>query len=147
MDLCDKTLKQIIDEIRNDSIFRKDNILTPIAYFLLSQIFIEILESVQFLHENHIIHRDLNPYNIMLKINSNIKCFIRIVDFGLVAIHELVGQSHSSNQGNIEYIASKVFDGRIYDTKADIYSLGILLSHLFDIDIEKVCINQFLNNS
>jgi hypothetical protein len=137
MNLCDKTLKQIIDEIRNDSIFRKDNILTPTGYFLLSQIFIEILESVQFLHQNHIIHRDLNPYNIMLEIKSDIQCFIRIVDFGLIAIHEFADQSHSSNKGNIDYIAPEVLDGRIYNTKVDIYSLGILLSDLFDIDIKK----------
>jgi hypothetical protein len=35
-------------------------------------------------------------------------------------------------------MAPEVFDGRIYDTKADIYSLGKILGHLFDIDVQKL---------
>jgi tRNA A-37 threonylcarbamoyl transferase component Bud32 len=136
MDLCNKTLEQIIDEIRENTDLKKDKILTPIGYYLLSQIFIEILECVQFLHENNIIHRDLNPYNIML--TRDRKIFIRIVDFGLIAIHEFADQTHSSDEGHPDYMAPEVFDGRIYDTKADIYSLGKILGHLFDIDVQKL---------
>ncbi len=80
--------------------------MTPIGYYLLSQIFIEILECVQFLHENNIIHRDLNPYNIMLMRGR--KIFIRIVDFGLIAIYEFADHTHSSNKGNFDYIAPEV---------------------------------------
>jgi serine/threonine protein kinase len=137
MDLCDKTLKEIIEEIRSDSILKDDNILTPIGYYIASQLFIEILESVQHLHKNNIIHRDLNPSNIMLKIPENFESFIKIVDFGLIAIHESADQTHSSDKGNYDYIAPEVFDGRKYDTKADIYSLGKISSELFDFEINE----------
>jgi serine/threonine protein kinase len=137
MYLCDKTLKQIIEEIRREFISKTDRILTPIGYYITSQLFIEILESVQYLHIYNIIHRDLNPYNIILKIPENFESFIKIIDFGLIAIHEFADQKHSSDKGNIRYIAPEVFEGRIYDTKADIYSLGILLSELFGFEINE----------
>jgi serine/threonine protein kinase len=61
----------------------------------------------------------------MLKRDKGKKC-IRIVDFGLMAVHEYSDQTHSSDKGNYDYIAPEVYDGRIYDTKADIYSFGII---------------------
>jgi serine/threonine protein kinase len=137
MDLCDKTLKEIIEEIKSDSVFKGDDILTPIGYYIVSQLFIEILESVRYLHKSTIINRDLNPSNIMLKIPENFESFIKIVDFGLIAIHEFQNQTHSSDKGNYDYIAPEVLYGRKYDTKADIYSLGILLNELFDFDVNE----------
>jgi hypothetical protein len=135
MDLCDKTLENIIEDIRNCSNLMKNRTLTPIGYYTASQLFVEILESVQYLHENSIIHRDLNPNNIMLMRDN--ERIIRIVDFGLIAIHEFADQSHSSDKGHIKYAAQEVLNGRKYDTKADIYSLGILLGELFRINNNK----------
>jgi serine/threonine protein kinase len=148
MDLCDITLQEIIDKIKSEvknseevkikRVKKKcEDISTPIGYYIASQLFIEILESVQYLHENNIIHRDLNPYNIMLKIPKNFESFIKIIDFGLIAIHESADQTHSSNKGNIVYIAPEVYDGNKYDTKADIYSLGIILNELFRFDVNE----------
>jgi serine/threonine protein kinase len=73
----------------------------------------------------------------MVKRNKAKGRYIRIVDIGLIAIHEFADQKHSSDKGNIDYIAPEVFEGKIYDTKADIYSLGILLGELFEINDNK----------
>jgi serine/threonine protein kinase len=148
MDLCDKTLKQIIDIMRSDAKFIDRDLLTPIGYNIARQLFIEILESVEYLHQNNIIHRDLSPYNIMLKIPKNFDGFIKIVDFGLMALHEYAEQSHTQDRGNIRYAAPEVLDGKKYDTKADIYSLGRILGELFYLDYtiyEYKKLNQVLN--
>jgi serine/threonine protein kinase len=88
MDLCGKALRQFIDEIHCDIEYKKDGVMTLIGYYIASNLFIEMLESVQYLHENNIIHRDLNPCNIMLSKDIYISNSIKIVDFGLMAINE-----------------------------------------------------------
>jgi serine/threonine protein kinase len=133
MGFCDKTLEDVINEINNDYYMKANRVLTPIGYYIASQLFIEILEGIQYLHEHNVIHRDLNPMNIMLENDMSNGKFIKIVDFGLIAIHEFAEQLHSPDIGNIEYVAPEILDGRKYDTKADVYSLGIILRQLFDI--------------
>ena len=136
MELCDKTLQKLTIEINNDSNIKDNENLTQIGYYIASQLFIEILECVFYLHKNKIIHRDLNPHNIMIKMNGENNRFIKICDFGLIAIHKFAQQSHTKDRGHISYAAPEVLIGRKYDTKADIYSLGIILINLFNIDID-----------
>jgi alpha-tubulin suppressor-like RCC1 family protein len=135
MELCDKTLMYIIEEISKDLYFKKDNSLTQIGYYVASQLFIEILEGVQFLHEHNIIHRDLNPYNILLKKDVN-KKFIKIGDFGIVAVHTSSEQTHGLYKGKQGYIAPEVreLETGNYDTFADIYSLGRIFMQFFCIE-------------
>jgi hypothetical protein len=133
MELCDKTLDKIIDEIESDSNMKNDGVLTPIGYYIASQLFIEIIEGMQHLHKHNIIHRDLNPNNIMLLWDLNTSRIIKIVDFGLIAFHEYAEQLHSQEKGTMKFIAPEVDCGQVYDTKADIFSLGIILQRLFDI--------------
>jgi hypothetical protein len=154
MELCDKTLEKIIDELESNSFFKNNGTLTPVGYCIASQIFIKLLECVQYLHEHNIIHRDLNPMNIMIrdiihsdsyninsfikikKVDQDSKSMIRIVDFGLISMHEYAEETHTQDVGNIKYMAPEV-DNNLYNTKADIYSLGIVLKNLFDIDMDK----------
>jgi serine/threonine protein kinase len=149
MDLCDRTLDDIKEEIHNDSNMKaresENGTFTPIGYFLASQLFVEIIECVQHLHKSNppLIHRDLNLSNIMLKRDEKSNRFIKIVDFGLATIHEFAEKSHSKDKGKNRYIAPEVVDSRKYDTKADIYSLGIVLKLLFDVDMNRLvlCVN------
>ncbi len=133
MQLCDKTLEDIIDHFENDSSLKNDEMLTPLGYYIASQLFIEILEAVNHLHEHKppLIHRDLKPGNILLNRKSKDR-FVKIGDFGLATLHEMIGQSHTSDVGTAKYIAPEV-DTKEYTTKADIYSLGAILMELFDI--------------
>jgi hypothetical protein len=152
MELCDTTLQQIIDEIQSDINFRNKikDILTPIGYYIASQLFIEIVKGVQYLHKNNIIHRDLNPNNILIKREEffdfiyrkgKIRSFVKIGDFGLIAIHKYAQQPHTRDRGTLKYMAPEVKkrleDNTNYDFKADIYSLGFILEDLLNIDIKR----------
>ena len=112
------------------------------GYYISSELFIEILESVDYLHKQNVIHRDLKPENILLTDGQNGR-FIKIADFGLSVIHEFVSQSHTTGCGTLKYIAPEVVQSTKYDTKADIYSLGVIVQELFNITINKFVI--FLN--
>jgi alpha-tubulin suppressor-like RCC1 family protein len=136
MELCDETLDEIIKEIAKDSNLKSTHDLTPLGYYFASHIFIEILEGVNYLHKQNpqIIHRDLKPSNILLK-KVDKKTYVKIADFGLIAIHEYAEQTHTRDLGSLRYMAPEIMQSRKYDTKADIYSLGIILQQLFFIDM------------
>ncbi len=70
---------------------------------------------------------------------------VKIADFGLIAIHKFSKQSHTKDQGTPKYTVSEVRDSRKYDTKADIYSLGIIFQNLFDLDLTRQ--KNYLKNS
>jgi alpha-tubulin suppressor-like RCC1 family protein len=135
MELCDFTLKDVIKSLNSDEKTKNGQILTEIGYYIASELFIEILECVDFLHKQNIIHRDLKPENILLKNEPKSNRFIKIADFGFVAIHEFAEQSHTIDKGTPKYMAPEVINSKKYDLKADIYSLGIVLKNLIDLDI------------
>jgi serine/threonine protein kinase len=136
MELCDKNLDEIIEEIANDSNLKSNNDLTLLGYYFASHIFIEIAEGVNYLHNQNpqIIHRDLKPSNILLKKENN-KTYVKIADFEIIAIHEYAQQTHTKDLGSFRYMAPETMHSGNYDTKADIYSLGIILQQLFFIDM------------
>ncbi len=142
MELCDKTLDDVIKEYKNDSILKTAEALTTIGYYIASRIFIQILQGVNYLHTQRlhiepIIHRDLNPMNILLKKHSRKGFCVKIADFGLIDIHHSPGQSHTNDKGKVKFIAPEVSSGRKYDTKADIYSLGVTFKELFALNLTR----------
>jgi WNK lysine deficient protein kinase len=128
----------VINELSNDSILKFTGSLPSIGYYVATQIFIQILEGINHLHKQNppLIHRDLKPANILLKKSKSKGLWIKIADFGLIAIHEYFGQLHSLDKGTPKYMAPEVINSKEYDTKADIYSLGIIFKNLLDSLIE-----------
>jgi serine/threonine protein kinase len=137
MELCDKTLNEVMNEIDFEFFRKDDKILSPIGYYIASDIFIEILRGVLCLHQHNIIHRDLNPSNILFKKEETGEITVKIADYGLSVLHELSDQSHTKDRGTPKYMAPEVPLNTKYDTKADIYSLGIILENLFKIETIK----------
>ncbi len=125
MEFCYKTLQELINTELNQKL------MNPLDYYISSELFIELLECVQYLHNHKIIHRDLKPANIFLSDALNDR-FLKIGDFGNSILHEFDNQSHTHRSGTFKYMAPEVLKGRKYDTKADIYSLGIIAQELYD---------------
>ena len=109
------------------------------GYHISCQLFKQILEGVNYLHKQNpeIIHRNINSYNILLKISEDRKNIVNIGDFCEACLHEYKHQRYSQYIGRLEYAAPEVLDSNTYDTRADIYSLGVLLGELFHIDYER----------
>jgi serine/threonine protein kinase len=132
--LCDTTLRKIIDEFHFESNMKLNESLSPIGYYIASQLFIELLEGVNYLHGKNIIHKYLKPSDIFLEKEKNGRTTIKVGGFDLIFIHEWEEKYLSENRYS-KYIAPEISDGEIPTTKADIYSLGKILKDLLLIDI------------
>jgi serine/threonine protein kinase len=60
---------------------------------------------------------------------------VKIADFGLMAIHKFSEQSHTKDKGTARYTAPEVIISRKYNTKADVYSLGVIFQELFALEM------------
>jgi NIMA (never in mitosis gene a)-related kinase len=136
MELCFNTLKGIMEQKLNEFKRNRFEVMTPLEYYISSELFKEILEAVNYLHsfKPPIIHRDLKPTNILITEGKNGR-FVKLADFGLATIQEFDGQTNTKYMGTIRYVAPEVMNSPYYDTKADIFSLGCFSQELFDVDI------------
>jgi len=89
----------------------------------------QILDGLNYLHSNNIIHFDIKPENIFI-VNKGKEPSVKILDFGLSEIKKHNNQNISA-KGTLSYIAPEFFlDPTKISPKIDLYSLGITLIHV-----------------
>jgi tRNA A-37 threonylcarbamoyl transferase component Bud32 len=130
MEFCCQTLNEVIKHLLNEMIQNNLETMKTLCYYICCELLTEIIECVNYLHGRNVIHRDLKPANIFITDGTNGR-FVKLADSGLSVIHEDMGQSHTQGSGTHKYMAPEVMRSRNYDTKADIYSLGIIAEELF----------------
>ena len=110
----------------------------PLQWKRVHEIGAAVADGLGVAHENGIVHRDIKPSNILLCADGRVK----ILDFGLAAIHEVVdgeGKTESievpltrqgSVMGTVGYMAPEQVRGQAADHRSDIFALGCVLYEL-----------------
>lgn len=89
------------------------------------EIAIQIAEALEHAHQNHLVHCDIKPHNILITRNGRVK----VTDFGIAqaatstAKHTNVGFI----MGSAPYLSPEQARGEMPDSRSDLYSLGIVL--------------------
>jgi len=86
-------------------------------------IFVQISEALKCLHESNIIHRDLKSANIFFQGSK-----VKIGDLGVGTV--LKKRKAHTCVGTPYYLAPEMWKNKPYDTKVDVWSLGVLLFEL-----------------
>ena len=134
MEYCFDDLKNVLD-LKAKTFERSENqAMNSIEYYISCEIFRQITEALNYLHSlkpEPLIHRDLKPANILIGMSGN-RSICKLADFGLSKFIEYCSASHTQFLGTPGYTAPEVLTGQRYDIKADIYSLGMIASKIFD---------------
>ena len=85
--------------------------------------FHQLIETLQFLHSNGVIHRDIKSENTLLDDNFNLK----VADFGFTTYQE-EGSFHKTLLGTPGYQAPEMNETQEYDGRAtDLFAAGVFL--------------------
>ncbi len=84
---------------------------------------LDIISALDFMHSQHMIHRDINADNCLLTTHLHVK----VCDFGLALHQDTTTENHEEESfvGTKEFIAPEIFHGHIAKPSSDIYSFAI----------------------
>ena len=83
---------------------------------------IQVAQGIAAAHEQHIIHRDIKPQNIIISRDGNVK----VADFG-IARAVSSETMNATAVGSVHYISPEQARGGYCDERSDIYSFGITM--------------------
>ena len=117
-----KSLDKILKEKKKLNIYETINI------------WMQILEALDYAHQKGIVHRDLKPENILIKYNNNSndlsESVAKITDFGISKIINKTLNITQDFVGTPWYMSPEQIKGQKVDQRSDIYSLGIIIFQL-----------------
>ncbi|MEO0948516.1 MAG: serine/threonine-protein kinase, partial [Cyanobacteria bacterium J06641_5] len=82
-----------------------------------------------------VIHRDIKPSNILIVEDPNLGELVKILDFGIAKLIQASQDQTHSFQGTLAYCSPEQMEGREFDSRSDIYSLGIMMYEMLTGDM------------
>ena len=100
---------------------------SPIPVEKVLDIMTQITSALALAHQNHIVHRDIKPHNVLIDHEDNVK----ITDFGIATALSATSITQTNSVlGSVHYLSPEQARGGMANKKSDIYSLGIVMFEL-----------------
>ena len=131
----DYKVMEYLDEIGWDIFIRMEYLTSFMEYYAGKNLTekevmkqgIDLCRSLEYCGQLHIIHRDIKPENIFVYRFGDFK----LGDFGIARELEKT-MSTLSKKGTYSYMAPEMYRGEQYDSRVDIYALGLVLYKLMN---------------
>lgn len=103
-----------------------ENSIAPLPADEVARIGAKVASALRDIHQQHVIHLDLKPSNIIQRDNENVV----LIDFGLsrhLQLPDLIGEEFDSPVGTGAYVAPEQVRRCRDDPRSDIFALGVIL--------------------
>ena len=121
MDYCDGgDLHTKISSLKNQ-LFEEDQIVNW---------FVQLCLGIKHIHDRKILHRDIKTQNIFLNRQATI---VKVGDFGISKVMNSTVELARTCIGTPYYLSPEICEGRPYNHKSDVWSLGCVLYELVSL--------------
>jgi len=107
-----------------------DKWIGKIDHIRMAKVALAIIHGVEYIHLQHVIHRDIKPQNILM-CGPDDDMIPKIADFGVSKLIQTAVKTHT-RVGQDLYMAPEVKMFNHYSFPADIYSLAMTLFEMFN---------------
>jgi eukaryotic-like serine/threonine-protein kinase len=127
IDFIDQNNSQflVMEYVDGQNLFEyQKNVTGPMPVSMSALLVSEVCNALQYAHNNHVVHLDIKPSNIMLSKQNQIK----VLDFGIS--RDIKTKNSEKLMGSPSYMSPEQINRSNLDHRTDIYSLGITLFEL-----------------
>lgn len=121
-------IEEYIDGITLENLLRNDadGTFTTMKPLGVKRILLQLCDGLFALHSIGIIHRDINPNNIMITNNG----IVKIIDFDISKLYKSGDAKDRIIRGTVGYAPYEQYNIKATDERTDIFSIGVLANKL-----------------
>ncbi|NPC56532.1 serine/threonine-protein kinase [Caenimonas soli] len=111
----------------------------------------DLLSALDYAHKQGVVHRDIKPANLLIEPGGRVK----LTDFGVARMQDSgeATRTQGSMVGTLKYMSPEQVQGQKIDSRADLFSVGVVLYQLltdkrpFDGDNDFSIIHQIIGHT